>query len=252
MRCTARPSRRSTPSPGRAGRPPPWCSSPTASRFPIPPRPRWCDWPVASGATPRARRPRLRSATSSPRGRGRGNAGSRPVATPRSIRSSHCGRASPERARCRRSRRFAVPSPLAARRLLRLVARDTTLLDTLATWALDPVLPLPLRDDCVRAIGLGWMDDGPELLGGVAARRDSVLARLEDSLPAALQPALQGARFREPRMGATTIVRGGVRRHHRAPGSSVTRLTHPLVPPEIPRRWTTPRGTHGTDHFLGR
>jgi len=83
---------------------------------------------------------------------------------------------------------------LAARRLLRLVARDTTLLDTLATWALDPVLPLPLRDDCVRAIGLGWMDDGPELLGGVAARRDSVLARLEDSLPAALQPALQGAR----------------------------------------------------------
>ncbi len=84
-------------------------------------------------------------------------------------------------------------SLLVARRLLRLVARDTTLLDTLAAWARDPTLPLPLRDDCVRAIGLGWMD-GPELLSGVAARRDSVLARLEDSLPAALQPALRGAR----------------------------------------------------------
>jgi hypothetical protein len=83
---------------------------------------------------------------------------------------------------------------LEARRLLRLVARDTTLLDTLAAWARDPALALPLRDDCIRAIGLGWMDDGPELLGGVAARRDSVLARLEDSLPAALQPALRGAR----------------------------------------------------------
>jgi hypothetical protein len=84
-------------------------------------------------------------------------------------------------------------SLLEARRLLRLVARDTTLLDALAAWARDPTLPLPLRDDCVRAIGLGWMD-GPELLSGVAARRDSVLAWLEDSLPAALQPALRGAR----------------------------------------------------------
>jgi hypothetical protein len=81
-----------------------------------------------------------------------------------------------------------------ARRLVRLVARDTTLLDTLAAWARDPALPLPLRDDCVRAIGLGWVDDEAELLGGVAARRDSVLAGLEDSLPAALQPALRGAR----------------------------------------------------------
>jgi hypothetical protein len=81
-----------------------------------------------------------------------------------------------------------------ARRLVRLVARDTTLLETLAVWARDPALPLPLRDDCVRAIGLGWVDDEAELLGGVAARRDSVLSRLEDSLPAALQPALRGAR----------------------------------------------------------
>ena len=84
-------------------------------------------------------------------------------------------------------------SLLEARRLLRVVARDTTLLDALAAWARDPTLPLPLRDECVRAIGLGWTD-GPELLSGVAARRDSVLARLEDSLPAALQPALRRAR----------------------------------------------------------
>ena len=81
-----------------------------------------------------------------------------------------------------------------ARRLVRLVARATTLMDTIAAWARDPALPLPLRDDCVRAIGLGWMDSDSELLGGVAPGRDSVLARLEDSLPAALQPALRGAR----------------------------------------------------------
>lgn len=81
-----------------------------------------------------------------------------------------------------------------ARRLVRLVARDTAFLDTLAVWALDPALPLPLRDDCVRAIGLGWVDDEAELLGGVAARRDSVLAKLEDSLPSVLEPALRGSR----------------------------------------------------------
>ena len=81
-----------------------------------------------------------------------------------------------------------------ARRLVRLVARDTAFLDTLAVWALDPALPLPLRDDCVRAIGLGWVDDEAELLGGVAARRDSVLAKLEVSLPSALEPALRGSR----------------------------------------------------------
>jgi hypothetical protein len=80
------------------------------------------------------------------------------------------------------------------RRLVRLVARDTTLLDTLAAWARDPALPLPLRDDCVRAIGLGWVDNEAELLGGVAAGRDTILARLADSLSPALQPALRGAR----------------------------------------------------------
>ncbi|MGH7612657.1 MAG: hypothetical protein ACREMW_01265 [Gemmatimonadales bacterium] len=83
---------------------------------------------------------------------------------------------------------------LGVRARLQLVARDTTRLDTLAAWARDPTLPLPLRDNCIRGIGLGWMDHETELLGGVAARRDSVLARLEDSLPVALEPALRFAR----------------------------------------------------------
>ncbi|MGH7537745.1 MAG: hypothetical protein ACREMF_03850 [Gemmatimonadales bacterium] len=83
---------------------------------------------------------------------------------------------------------------LETRRLLRTIARDAERLDTLVAWAHDSTLPIPLRDDCVRAIGAGWIDAEAELVGGVVARRAELLAGLQDSLPEVLGPAVRAAR----------------------------------------------------------
>ncbi len=67
--------------------------------------------------------------------------------------------------------------------------------DSLAAWARDERLPLPVRDAYVRAVGYGWVDDPQEMTFGVnPERRDAIERLLGTALPPALQEAARAAR----------------------------------------------------------
>ena len=56
--------------------------------------------------------------------------------------------------------------------------------DSLARWALDDGLPLPVRDAFVQAIGYGWINDPPEMtFSPNGTRREAVARLLASGLP---------------------------------------------------------------------
>lgn len=67
--------------------------------------------------------------------------------------------------------------------------------DSLARWAVDPELPLPVRDAFIQAIGYGWVLDPPEMTFSVNAVRQAAIDRLiQAGLPEPLERTAREAR----------------------------------------------------------
>jgi hypothetical protein len=63
---------------------------------------------------------------------------------------------------------------------------------TLAAWAVEPALPLAVRDEMVRAVGYGWVYNPLEVAYGIGAARRAALDSLRRAgLPEALAPTLE-------------------------------------------------------------
>ncbi|HEX4601381.1 MAG TPA: hypothetical protein VH116_08310 [Gemmatimonadales bacterium] len=75
--------------------------------------------------------------------------------------------------------------------LFRAAGADGAHSDTLAAWARDRGLALPLRFECVIAVGYGWLGTPNEMLYGLDARRRRGLESLDGSpLPPTLRAAV--------------------------------------------------------------
>jgi hypothetical protein len=73
------------------------------------------------------------------------------------------------------------------------VSADPGHVDSLAELAASPHIPLVVRGEMVRMIGLGWVGNKSEQLGGVAPEREAALSRLAPRLPEELDARLQQA-----------------------------------------------------------
>ena len=95
--------------------------------------------------------------------------------------------------------------------LFRAAGADAAHSDTLAAWVRNGALALPVRFECVIAVGYGWLDTPNEMVYGVDARRRRALTALDRSpLPPTLRAALAAGQqaLRLPVAGRVALVGG--------------------------------------------